>query len=328
MKPTAPVVERVGVGPIVSVDSSPSIGANIQGPSLVEIPDWVDGRLGSYYLYFADHKGHYIRLAFADSLDGPWTVHEPGCLHLKDSHYPTEDLPLSDDQFAQILGRVEARLGDATPIDLRMELTAAHIASPDVHVDHSNRRLVMYFHGLHDVGSQVSRVAVSENGLTWRVEPDVLIDRTYLRAFTISDGFIYGIAMPGVLYRADDWLGPFIEGPTLFGPDFRHCAVDARDGAIDIYWTRVGDTPERILVSTVDTTHDWMRWTESEPVDVVRPEHVWEGSAEPLVPSVRGAVNRRVNQLRDPAVFRTSNGALHLAYAVAGESGIALAKLG
>jgi hypothetical protein len=25
-----------------------------------------------YYLYFADHKGDYIRLAYAEALMGPW----------------------------------------------------------------------------------------------------------------------------------------------------------------------------------------------------------------------------------------------------------------
>jgi len=233
-----------------------------------------------------------------------------------------------DEEFARILDTVQRNLGAATPDDLRMELTAAHIASPDVHVDDENGRLVMYFHGLHGVGTQVSRVAVSTDGLAWHVEPEVLIDQTYLRVFTIGDGFIYGIAMPGTIYRAEDWLGPFTAGPTLFEPDFRHCAVDVRDGSADIYWTRVGDRPERILRSTIATSGDWMSWTESDPIDVLRAEHDWEGADEPPDPSVRGAVNRRVNQLRDPAIFRDAAAGLYLAYAVAGESGIGLATIG
>ena len=36
-----------------------------------------------YYLYFAHHKGSYIRLAFADAVAGPWTVYEPGVLSLE-----------------------------------------------------------------------------------------------------------------------------------------------------------------------------------------------------------------------------------------------------
>ena len=38
------------------------MGGNIQGPSLIKVPDWVENPLGNYYLYFADHRGIYIRI--------------------------------------------------------------------------------------------------------------------------------------------------------------------------------------------------------------------------------------------------------------------------
>ena len=72
-----PIVERLIDGPIVSPASHPSIGVNIQGPSLVRVPDWVESPLGRYYLYFADHKGRYIRLAYANRLTGPWEYTPP-----------------------------------------------------------------------------------------------------------------------------------------------------------------------------------------------------------------------------------------------------------
>ena len=58
-------VARVLDKPIIGPDIHPSIGVNIQGPSLIRVPDWVENPLGKYYLYFADHKGLYIRLAYA-----------------------------------------------------------------------------------------------------------------------------------------------------------------------------------------------------------------------------------------------------------------------
>ena len=76
--------------PIIAPDFHPSIGKNIQGPSLIRVPDWVESRLGTYYLYFADHKGSYIRLAYADDLRGPWKVYPPGSLQLAESHFLTE----------------------------------------------------------------------------------------------------------------------------------------------------------------------------------------------------------------------------------------------
>ena len=76
--------------PIIAPDLHPSIGKNIQGPSLIRVPDWVESRLGTYYLYFADHKGSYIRLAYADDLRGPWKVYQPGSLQLAEAHFLTE----------------------------------------------------------------------------------------------------------------------------------------------------------------------------------------------------------------------------------------------
>jgi len=34
--------------PIISPDLHPSIGVNIQGPSLIRAPDWIEGRRGDY----------------------------------------------------------------------------------------------------------------------------------------------------------------------------------------------------------------------------------------------------------------------------------------
>ena len=89
--------ERLIDAPIIDASTHPSIGENIQGPSLVAAPTWISNRLGNYYLYFADHKGRYIRLAYADELAGPWMVHAPGSLQLEQSYFPTEPLELDDE---------------------------------------------------------------------------------------------------------------------------------------------------------------------------------------------------------------------------------------
>ncbi len=60
--------------PIVTSHLHPSIGVNIQGPSMIRVPDWIGTRLSAYYFYFADHKGSFIRLAYADHLVGPWAA--------------------------------------------------------------------------------------------------------------------------------------------------------------------------------------------------------------------------------------------------------------
>ena len=102
-------VTRLASGPIIGPYLHPSIGVNIQGPSLIRVPDWIDGRLGGYYLYFADHKGSYIRLAYADHLAGPWRVHPPGSLHLAQSRFLTAPPAVSADELARFESQYRAR---------------------------------------------------------------------------------------------------------------------------------------------------------------------------------------------------------------------------
>ena len=318
---TAVRVERLLDAPVVDASTHPSIGKNIQGPSLIRVPDWVEDPLGAYYLYFADHKGSYIRLAYADSLTGPWTVHPPGSLQLAESLFPTErpEVP------PELLARVEERLkGSNLGHDALHEMTTVHIASPDVHVDDAARSIVMYFHGLEGPGHQVTRVATSADGIRFEARPEVL-GRTYLRAFR-HDGMTYAMAMPGQFYRSADGLTGFEEGPLLFNPDMRHAALLKRGDTLYVFWTQVGQVPERILLSTIDVSGDWMSWQETAPVEVLRPVRDWEGADAPLLPSVRSTAYGHVNQLRDPAVH-VEDGRVFLLYAVAGESGIGLAEV-
>jgi hypothetical protein len=316
---------RLGDGPIVGPETDPSLGANIQGPSLIRVPPWVDDPLGRFYLYFADHKGSYIRLAHADEIDGPWRVHPPGSLQLADSCFLTEPPSATEAELAELAELYGALFGEGSfARSLAVDAVTPHIASPDVHVDEAGRRIIMYVHGLDGLGIQVSRAATSPNGIDFRARPEVL-GPPYLRAFRY-DEWIYGLTMPGQFLRSRDGLTGFEAGPSLFGPDMRHAAVLVRDDVLHVFWTRVGDAPERILRSTIRLDGEWMDWTESEPVEVLRPVHRWEGADAPVEPSVRSVAHGHVNQLRDPAVFDDDSG-LFLLYAVAGESGIALAEL-
>ncbi|MEI7713968.1 MAG: hypothetical protein WCI94_21215 [Rhodospirillales bacterium] len=312
------VARRLVDRPIVGPDLHPSIGVNIQGPSLIRVPDWIPNRLGRYYLYFVDHKGSYIRLAFADDVAGPWTIHPPGSLHLADSGFPTEPPPMTDAEFAVLEARWK-QTGARLSHDLRSEFTTPHIASPDVHVDAVQRRIVMYFHGLEGPGCQVTRRAISTDGIDFVAEPDVLVGRSYLRVFQ-HRGETYGLAMPGQIYRN------FEPGPILFNPKMRHAALLKRDDTLYVFWTQVGDAPESILVSQIDLSGDWRAWRDGPATAILRPEHPWEGADAPNEPSIRSTAYGRVNQLRDPAILE-DDGCVYLLYAVGGESGIAIAAL-
>ncbi len=302
-------------GPIIGPELDASIGVNIQGPSLIKVPDWVEDPLGKYYLYFADHKGSYIRLAYADQLTGPWQIHVPGSLQLADSCFPSQTLSGTTEQIATARKYVA---NNKMAHDAVYEMQTPHIASPDVHVDLKNHRIVMYFHGLESFGLQRSRVAMSQDGIRFVARPEI-IGRTYMRVFHHRKHY-YSLAMPGVFYRSLNGLSGFEKGPTLFEPDMRHCAVLKRGNKLHVFWTQARDIPERILLTTIDISDDWHHWTSEGEVDVLKPERDWEGADAPLEPSIRSVAYGHVNQLRDPAIFE-ENDRVYLLYAVAGESG-------
>lgn len=320
-------VARIGDAPIIDPSSHPAIGENIQGPSLIRVPDWIDEPLGRFYLYFADHKGDHIRLAYAEEIDGPWTVHGPGSLHLADSCFLTEPPELSAEREAAIAARYEAAVGpDAMPADLRADLVTPHIASPDVHVRDDDRQIRMYFHGLESLGQQVTRVAASSDGISFTVSDEVL-GPSYFRVFEF-DGFHYALVMPGVMRRSRSGVDDFEIGPTLFEPTMRHSAVALDGTTLQVIWTRVGDAPEALLHSSIDMRGDWRTWTAEHHGVILQPERAWEGAEVAVAPSQRGAAPGRENQLRDPAIFHDPDSdEYRLLYAVAGESGIAIAEL-
>lgn len=311
-------VERLLDAPIIDASTDPGIGTNIQGPSLIRAPDWLEAPLGRYYLYFADHKGGYIRLAFADALAGPWRVYAPGSLQLEQSHF----LVAAPEVSSAMRDQLAARAAPGT--DFLHEATTPHIASPDVHVDDAARSIIMYFHGLEGIGHQVSRVATSPDGIRFEARPEIL-GRSYMRVFR-HRGMTYAMAMPGRFYRSRDGFTAFEEGPLLFNADMRHAALLKRGELLYVFWTQVGHAPERILLSMVVLAGDWRRWRETDAREVLRPERGWEGAGAPVEPSVRGPVAGRVNQLRDPAIY-VEGDRVFLLYAIAGESGIAIAEV-
>lgn len=305
---TMPGIERLNSNPIIVPAMLPGTdGENINGPSVIRVPSWIDGALGKYYLYFAHHAGTYIRLAFADDLAGPWTVYDPGTLQLEN----TVCNDIHESAFA----------------DYR------HVASPDVHVDAESRKIRMYFHcPVYIAGpkaeeasyKQVTLVATSTDGLNFVAGTEPL-GNSYFRLFK-WDGMDYALGMPGVFYRSADGLSNFEEGPTLFTEDQRHTAVKVDNGKLLVFYTVVGQNPERILFSEIELGADWMKWTATDPKVVLEPDTEWEGANLAHESSVRGFSMEPVRQLRDPALFEI-DGRSYLLYSVAVESGIAIAEI-
>lgn len=281
-------IRRFDENPIIRPGMDERMGTDINGPSLILAPDWLPNRLGRYYLYFAHHHGEYIRLAYADRLEGPWTVYAPGTLHL-------EQTPCKN-----------------------------HVASPDVHVDHATRQIRMYYHGPVSPREQKSFVALSEDGINFTSGTEVF-GESYFRVFQYG-GWYYALGMPGIFYRSKDGLTSFEQGPTLFTPNMRHAALRLVGDTLHVFYTNAYDCPESILHVTIDLTPNWMEWQTSEPELVLQPETDYEGGNLPLEPSERGWIDEPVRQLRDPCIYEEV-GKVYLLYSVAGEAGIAIAEI-
>lgn len=283
-------------------------GENIDGPVVIRVPDWVERPLGKYYMYFAHHRGTYIRLAFADRPEGPWTIHQSGTL--------------------------------------RLEQTSAihHIASPDILIDDANQRLLMYFHGPveepgRDYGgrpyAQRTFIAQSTDGVEFS-EVSGPVAPPYMKSFAYG-GAVYGLAMAdkvsaypdwlrsGQFLRSQDGLPPFETGPRILD-EMRHAGLIRRGDTLHVFYTTVGDRPERIMHAQVDLRPDWTEWTASSTTEILRPERDYEGAGLPVGASRGGMSDGPENALRDPGVLDDGDAA-YLYYSVAGEQGIAVARL-
>ena len=295
--------------PLLSIGSHPSIGNNINGPCIVRVPEWVDDPLGRFYMYFAHHTGSHIRLAVSDDVLGPWRV------------VGTPPLHLSGTAFAQ--GPVTHATATGKTVT-----APAHIASPDVHIVDGRGLFVMLYHGLHEDGSQNTRIATSNDGLIFSTEGyDADVAPPYLRFAEVGDRFI-GVSWGGEMFTAGTPFGPFEKGPPLLerpnGPGLipRHPALVWRKDQLHCFYSLIGDCPERLWHISLRPRLSLDDWRIGSPGMVLAPELAWEGATAPEVPSRIGATDKLEHALRDPFVFED-----HLFYVGGGESCIAVAQI-
>ncbi|MCZ7647832.1 MAG: hypothetical protein M5U26_21675 [Planctomycetota bacterium] len=294
-------IERLPNNPIIVPEMDARMESNINGPSLIRVPDWLPNPLGRYYLYFAHHRGSYIRLAYANELAGPWKTHEPGTLQL-----------------------------EQTPM-------RGHIASPDVHLDEAEKRIRMYYHGpVKGAPHQQTGVAFSPDGIHFEPASKPYA-WAYFRVFRYLGGW-YALSMayerhqdetgnPGRWHRSPDGLVFEEEGPPTGLVRMRHAAVKLDGDMLTVFYSRALDAPEHILCRKYALAPDWKDWKPlGEAVSILKPELDWEGADCERVASSYGWIEPRAWQLRDPCVFREA-GADYLVYSVAGEHGLAIARL-
>ena len=82
--------------------------------------------------------------------------------------------------------------------------------------------------------------------------------------------------MPGVIYKNSGDLEDFTIVNQIMDEDTRHSAVMVHDDKLLIFYTRKGDKPERILLTTIDLTLPSSSWETSKSLEVLKPEKEWE----------------------------------------------------
>ena len=308
-------ITRFTQNPLIYPELGLSIKENINGPSLIKVPSFVSNPLGKYYLYFAHHQGQFIRMAYADNIEGPYTLFESGVFSMESSPF------------------------------------SSHIASPDVHVDYENGKIFMIYHGCgfdkkpnNTKYSQVSCYAQSGNGLSF-ISDSEFIGPSYLRVFSYKT-YWYGCdgGAKRQWYRAKNPAGPYETGPSLEIPEenypkgngrndldikrMRHLAFDTsiEKNQLNVYYSNVGDEPERIKRVTVDLSQEWTDWTGSDLTEICRSTTPLEGIEKPVTPSKNGSVHEIVHQLRDPYIYCEKD-KKYLIYSHGGEMGISGAVL-
>jgi hypothetical protein len=202
------------------------------------------------------------------------------------------------------------------------------MASPDVHVDDVNHKIIMYFHCPgKGTTAQYSFVSTSTDGINFTAQTTRL-GVSYFRVF-LYNGYYYALGKKDpsgtFLYRSTSPYSGFVKGPTIL-PNSRHTAVFVNGTTAYVFYTRIGDAPERVLVSSIDLTKDWTTWTPSTPLEVIRPKYTYEGSNLAITASKFGEIDGKANQLRDPGIYQEAD-KLYLLYSIAGEQGIAGADL-
>ncbi|MDH4240224.1 MAG: hypothetical protein OEW48_11740 [Phycisphaerae bacterium] len=329
-----------------ALGATSSEGTSIAGASVIRVPEWIapENRADPnavYYMYFAHHGGNYIRLAWAEDLEGPWHLYQTGA-----------GVSVGDRGVLDLGGDDKINIGNG--IEIR-----GHVASPDVHADDDNQRIIMYFHGPTYVNNsykdQESFVATSEFGLDFdgRIEP-VILGYFYFRVFKYN-GELYVVGKRGYLYKAPDpndpWTPPpgfdfwdylWTERPDkpfqddidndsnlVDGQYLRHNALRLVGDTLQVFYTRVRDAPERIMMSTIDlSVGDYDVWDPTyPPEEILQAELDWEGGNIPPSPSSGGTAPENVNQLRDPCIFKDIDGMLYLFYSGRGEDAIGIARL-
>lgn len=198
--------------------------------------------------------------------------------------------------------------------------------SPSIFVDEKKKRFYMYVHGhgcephLNATSNnyQPTLLYQSDDGASWRIHEHFTQDTPYLfhnlfyltnPVLNVGDGFYYIMARingePGiVLCRSKSIEGPFDWGPRL-GLSLRHFDIHFVDGIIYVLYSMIGDTPERILLGSIDTTisTNWNDWKLLPGPRVLEPQYWYEHQNTNVTTSKEGLAKEDRHRISDPRLL-------------------------
>ncbi len=338
----------------------PQDGENINSPSVVRLPEWLprEDRVApeaNYYLYFAHHGGKYIRMAWATDIEGDWTLYNV-----------SKDTPLGSKGVLSLYTETPEGYNEELHITDRI-LINGHIASPFVIVDDEAKQFILYFHaGSTYVDKAEKRlfpqrtfVALSGDGVHFTEEPfqPAVLGASYFVPFE-SKGQWYAFSNTGDFCSAPTggniWVAPEDSDPSIDLWTPRRCILDElfdkyskehtivveprmmpRHVGIYIEGEKMhllcsakSDTPERLYYTTFDTSDtNCDNWSATDLQLVMSAETEWEGGNLAPQLSVNGKAPGMLNDVRDPYIFKDTDGKLYLFYAGGGEYALGIAAI-
>jgi len=277
---------------------------NINGPSCLRTPNFIKNPCGKYLLYFAHHSGKFIRMAYSEDIFTDWKI-----LNYRINTI-SEEMKFHD-----------------------------HVASPDVYVDNIEKSIYMFFHSrIKGSREQKTFLSKSRDGINFELVEDKFNLPFYFR-HVITETKTFAVTKGGNLYVntispiANAWraLNNVNTGKSNeevmhnnFG-SIRHSSLIYYMKTLIMFYTRIGDAPERIYAAKLEKNKKGL-WLLSKEFEVTRPEFNFEGVNLKIEASMPGPSLQEENALRDPYVLQ-DGGDYYLFYACAGERGIAVGKL-
>lgn len=223
-------------------------GVNYNGPSIVKIPSWVAtgdraDPSANYYLYYGHHDGQYIRMAWAASIEGPWTYYRA-----TGDKTAARQRTSTDGRGVLDFGTLTTQYDMGNTIVVPTYASGGHLSSPFIYLDNVNEQFVLLFHARTTWTSttrpragfvtvnQHTMVATSSDGLNFHsvsqggqvghgLRESAILAPFYLNPFNIR-GRWYGFENQGRLWQSP-LSDPFNLTPTTTGQSYHWTQVNS-----------------------------------------------------------------------------------------------------